>query len=132
MISLAFPGNWKIFMNGVVGDLFVESIIDDVVSGSIGDPENPPQALETATWNEAAKQIQFARTLRKNTPTSEYQAFTGYLYDYNNDVSDNIEVQAAGHDYTVTQTLAGKFTSEPYESRPDFGWFAFSVFDVIT
>lgn len=121
MDSLPFPSAWKIFMNGVMGDLIVQSVNEGVVTGTISDPGNPIQTLEAATWNEAAKQLQFARTLRKDTPTSEYQAFTGYLYDFDNAISSDITVAGI----PPVATFAGTFTAAPYESRPDFGWIAF-------
>ncbi|WP_233890101.1 hypothetical protein [Paraburkholderia flagellata] len=122
-------GHWQLVANGYVGDLWIESVNGDTFEGAVQDDGNVIRALEgpkgtsSPTWNAAAGQVVFARTLANG----ELQTFTGYIFDRNVQLLADRVInelhQPQAYPYPGP-ALAGTFTANKYEARENFGWFA--------
>jgi hypothetical protein len=93
--------------NGFLAQLNLDTLdTSGPVTGTFVDSSGPV-ILSNARWDHALKQLTFTRSLSDG----ENQVFVGYLF----------EGPSAA---TPPFTLAGIFTADRFESKPDFGWLA--------
>jgi hypothetical protein len=98
-------GAWRMNANGFLATLSIAALSTDGTVTGVFTDSGGAITLTNARWNQSLKQLSFRRSLRNG----ENQDFVGYLFD---------------GPAAEPATLAGTFSADRFEGRPNFGWFA--------